>query len=50
MLYYSKNGPQLYARTIVVRSSYSDLFYAELAQEAINEWKKEAHWGDSYHE
>ncbi|TCD64557.1 hypothetical protein EIP91_003914 [Steccherinum ochraceum] len=34
----------------VVRSSYSDRFYSELAREAIAEWKNEAAWGDCYQE
>lgn len=35
---------------LVVRSSYSDRFYAELAREAIRSWKNQDEWGDTYHE
>jgi len=35
---------------VVVRSSYNDKFYAELAREAINAWKDRRFWGDTYHE
>ncbi|KAF8161269.1 FAD dependent oxidoreductase [Crassisporium funariophilum] len=34
----------------IVRSSYSDRFYAEFAREAIRSWKDKKFWGDSYHE
>ncbi|KAF8806532.1 FAD dependent oxidoreductase [Phlegmacium glaucopus] len=34
----------------VVRSSYSDRMYAELAREAILSWKDQKKWGDTYHE
>jgi len=34
----------------VVRSSYSDRIYAELAREAILSWKDQKKWGDTYHE
>lgn len=34
----------------VVRSSYSDRFYAELAREAIVSWKDQKKWGNTYHE
>ncbi|KAI0940618.1 hypothetical protein AcW1_003767 [Taiwanofungus camphoratus] len=34
----------------IVRSSYSDIFYARLAREAIEAWKDEKEWGDVYHE
>ncbi|EGO00698.1 hypothetical protein SERLA73DRAFT_50792 [Serpula lacrymans var. lacrymans S7.3] len=34
----------------VVRSSYSDIFYSKLAQEAIRAWKNEEDWGTTYHE
>ncbi|THH33067.1 hypothetical protein EUX98_g1151 [Antrodiella citrinella] len=34
----------------VVRSSYSDVFYTQLARDAIAEWKNEAEWGYCYHE
>ncbi|OBZ69672.1 L-pipecolate oxidase [Grifola frondosa] len=34
----------------IVRSSYSDIYYARLAREAIAAWKDEKEWGDTYHE
>ncbi|KAK2463141.1 hypothetical protein APHAL10511_004796 [Amanita phalloides] len=34
----------------IVRSSYSDKFYAELGKEAIHSWKDRGEWGDTYHE
>jgi sarcosine oxidase / L-pipecolate oxidase len=34
----------------VVRTSYSDPFYAGLAYEAIRSWRDESEWGDTYHE
>ncbi|PSR73762.1 hypothetical protein PHLCEN_2v10406 [Hermanssonia centrifuga] len=34
----------------IVRSSYSDIFYSQLAREAIHLWKDESVWGDTYHE
>ncbi|KAF9526632.1 FAD dependent oxidoreductase [Crepidotus variabilis] len=34
----------------IVRSSYADLFYAELAREAISSWKDREKWGDIYDE
>ncbi|KAJ4483807.1 FAD dependent oxidoreductase [Lentinula aciculospora] len=35
----------------IVRTSYSDPFYAKLAKEAIQSWKEDVDiWGDSYHE
>jgi sarcosine oxidase/L-pipecolate oxidase len=34
----------------VVRTSYSDTFYAQLALDAIQEWKKTDEWGDTYRE
>jgi len=34
----------------IVRSSYSDMFYAKLAREAIDSWKDREEWGDTYHE
>ncbi|KAF7315136.1 DAO domain-containing protein [Mycena indigotica] len=34
----------------IVRTSYSDPFYAALAQEAIQEWRIADEWGDTYHE
>ncbi|KAJ7072639.1 FAD dependent oxidoreductase [Mycena amicta] len=34
----------------IVRTSYSDPFYAKLAQEAVQEWRKSDEWGDAYHE
>ncbi|KAH6913947.1 FAD dependent oxidoreductase [Coprinopsis sp. MPI-PUGE-AT-0042] len=34
----------------IVRSSYADSFYSQLALEAIREWKKETEWIDTYHE
>ncbi|TFK44882.1 FAD dependent oxidoreductase [Crucibulum laeve] len=34
----------------IIRSSYSDRFYAELARDAILSWKFEEKWGDTYHE
>jgi len=34
----------------VVRSCYSDIFYTQLARDAIHEWKKTDEWGDTYRE
>jgi sarcosine oxidase/L-pipecolate oxidase len=34
----------------VVRTSYADVFYAQLARDAIKEWKKTDEWGDTYRE
>ncbi|TFK51113.1 FAD dependent oxidoreductase [Heliocybe sulcata] len=34
----------------IVRSSYSDPFYSQLAREAIAAWKDQAEWDDTYHE
>ncbi|KAM6502510.1 FAD dependent oxidoreductase [Amanita muscaria] len=34
----------------IVRSSYSDPFYANLGREAIHSWRNREEWGDSYHE
>jgi len=34
----------------VVRTSYADVFYAQLARDAIKEWKKTEEWGDTYRE
>ncbi|KAI9508539.1 FAD dependent oxidoreductase [Russula earlei] len=34
----------------IVRTSYSDIFYAQLARDAIQEWKKTDEWGDTYRE
>ncbi|KAG6878196.1 hypothetical protein C0993_010957 [Termitomyces sp. T159_Od127] len=34
----------------VVRSSYSDIFYTELAREAITAWKNRSEWHDTYRE
>ncbi|KAF5322107.1 hypothetical protein D9619_001973 [Psilocybe cf. subviscida] len=34
----------------IVRSSYSDVFYTQLAREAIASWKNREIWGDTYHE
>jgi len=34
----------------IVRSSYSDAFYAKLGREAILSWKNRDEWGDTYHE
>ncbi|KAF9451499.1 FAD dependent oxidoreductase [Macrolepiota fuliginosa MF-IS2] len=34
----------------VVRTSYSDKFYTELALEAIAKWKNRQFWADTYHE
>ncbi|KAF5323793.1 hypothetical protein D9619_012943 [Psilocybe cf. subviscida] len=34
----------------VVRSSYPDIFYTQLAHEAIASWKNREFWGDIYHE
>ncbi|KAF8911466.1 FAD dependent oxidoreductase [Gymnopilus junonius] len=34
----------------IVRSSYDDRFYSELAREAISSWRDREKWGDSYHE
>ncbi|KAJ7502939.1 FAD dependent oxidoreductase [Mycena galericulata] len=34
----------------IVRTSYSDPFYAKLAQEAIRSWRDQAEWNDTYHE
>ena len=37
-------------KSVVVRSSYADIFYTHLAREAIFEWKNPQEWADSYHE
>ncbi|KAF8270485.1 FAD dependent oxidoreductase [Lactarius quietus] len=34
----------------IVRTSYSDVFYTQLAHDAIQEWKKSDDWGDCYRE
>ncbi|KAI0343725.1 FAD dependent oxidoreductase [Trametopsis cervina] len=34
----------------IVRSSYSDPFYTELARDAMELWKDRNLWGDTYHE
>lgn len=34
----------------IVRTSYSDPFYAQLARDAIQSWKNVEEWGDTYHE
>jgi sarcosine oxidase/L-pipecolate oxidase len=34
----------------VVRTSYSDMFYSQLARDAIQEWRKTDEWGDIYRE
>lgn len=34
----------------VVRSSYADVFYAQLARDAIAAWKDKNEWEDTYHE
>jgi len=34
----------------VVRTSYADVFYARLAQEAIQLWKDGNMWGNTFHE
>ncbi|KAI0251155.1 FAD dependent oxidoreductase [Lactifluus subvellereus] len=34
----------------VVRTSSSSMFYAQLARDAIQEWKKTDEWGDAYRE
>ncbi|KDQ55204.1 hypothetical protein JAAARDRAFT_37733 [Jaapia argillacea MUCL 33604] len=34
----------------IVRTSYSDIFYARFAKEAIDVWKDEKEWDDAYHE
>jgi len=34
----------------IVRSSYADTFYANLARQAIEAWKDRDEWGDAYHE
>ncbi|KAJ6595594.1 FAD dependent oxidoreductase [Mycena vulgaris] len=34
----------------IVRTSYSDPFYARLAQDAIKSWKSREEWNDTYHE
>jgi sarcosine oxidase/L-pipecolate oxidase len=34
----------------VVRTSYSDIFYSQLACDAIQEWRKTDEWGDTYRE
>ncbi|KAJ6589812.1 FAD dependent oxidoreductase [Mycena vulgaris] len=34
----------------IVRTSYSDPFYAKLAQDAIKSWKTRDEWNDAYHE
>ena len=33
-----------------MRTSYNDMFYTKLAQDAIAEWKNTEVWGDTYHE
>ena len=42
-------GPSLFI-TKVVRTCYSDIFYTQLARDAIQEWKKTDDWGDTYRE
>lgn len=34
----------------VVRTCYSDIFYTQLARDAIQEWRKTDEWGDTYRE
>jgi len=34
----------------IVPTSYSDLFYARLVRDAIQEWKKTGEWGNTYRE
>ncbi|KAF7321586.1 DAO domain-containing protein [Mycena kentingensis (nom. inval.)] len=34
----------------IIRTSYPDKFYANLAQEAIEQWRKTSEWADTYHE
>ncbi|KAJ7647653.1 FAD dependent oxidoreductase [Roridomyces roridus] len=34
----------------IVRTSYSDPFYAKLGQEAIAAWRDQTEWDDAYHE
>ncbi|KAH9856011.1 FAD dependent oxidoreductase [Lenzites betulinus] len=34
----------------IVRSSYADIYYAQLARDAIAAWKNAEEWGDTYHE
>ncbi|KAI0057880.1 FAD dependent oxidoreductase [Artomyces pyxidatus] len=34
----------------IVRTSYSDPFYAQFARDAIEAWKDVEEWGDTYHE
>ncbi|KAI0002175.1 FAD dependent oxidoreductase [Russula compacta] len=34
----------------IVRTSYNDVFYTQLARDAIREWKKTDEWGDTYKE
>lgn len=34
----------------VVRTSYSDRFYTQLAHDSIQSWKDIEEWGDTYHE
>ncbi|KDQ55268.1 hypothetical protein JAAARDRAFT_37807 [Jaapia argillacea MUCL 33604] len=34
----------------IVQTSYSDTFYARFAKEAIDVWKDEKEWDDTYHE
>jgi sarcosine oxidase / L-pipecolate oxidase len=34
----------------VVRTGYSDIFYTQLARDAIQDWKKTDEWGDTYRE
>jgi sarcosine oxidase/L-pipecolate oxidase len=36
--------------SLVVRTSYSDPFYANLAQDAVKSWKNRDEWSDTYHE
>ena len=43
-------GPPLFFKKKVVRSCYSDIFYTQLARDAIHEWKKTDEWGDTYRE
>lgn len=32
----------------IVRTSYPDVFYTQLARDAIQEWNKSDEWGDCY--
>jgi sarcosine oxidase/L-pipecolate oxidase len=48
--FFKKKVLTLSAVKKVVRTSYSDMFYAQLARDAIQEWKKKDEWGEAYRE